>query len=108
MAAESAEAAEPADVGAEMAEAMETADVAEEMAEAVETAEVAEIELDRSEESLASNLEAQCLSSAIKWSNLWLLPVLPHPLHLQGRQASAARIPSQLHPPRPQRSHLEP
>ena len=106
--AEAAEVAETADAAAEMAEAVETVDAAAEMAKAVETAEAAEIDLDRSEESLASNLETQCTSFATKQSNLWCLLVRPHSLHLQGSQASIARMPAQPHPPRPQRSHLEP
>ena len=94
--------------------ALETAGAAEstKMTVALETGLEAAAKKDGySEESmaLASNLEARCVPLAIQWSSSWRLQVQSPPrLHLQGIQASPARIRSQLHPPRQQRSPVEP
>jgi hypothetical protein len=78
---------------AEMADELEKVDMMEK-ADTAEMAEKADAAVERADavETLASQLEAQCIPLAIERWYSWLLPAHTNPLHPQGSQASAAQM----------------
>jgi hypothetical protein len=74
---------------------LEKADAAEMAKKAdAEMAEKGDMAVEKGDalETLASNLEARCISLATKRWSSWILPAHTNPLHPQGGQASAAQI----------------